>query len=78
MQISPWAGLFGPAGLPRDVVDRTARELKVVASNPDMKPALDRIAFEAQASIPEEGARILLQQLNLWSKTAHDVNLERD
>ena len=78
MTISPWAGLFGPAGLPRDVVERIAREMKVVASKPDVRAALDRIAFEVQASTPEEMAGILLQQLNLWKKTAQDVNLERD
>ena len=52
--------------------------MKVVASKPDVRAALDRIAFEVQASTPEEMAGILLQQLNLWKKTAQDVNLERD
>ncbi len=78
MTISPWAGLFGPAGMPKDVVDRLAREMKVVASRADVKAALDKIAFEVQSSTPEEMAAILLQQLNLWKKTAQDVNLERD
>ena len=78
MTISPWAGLFGPAGMPKDVVERIAREMKVVAAKPEVKAALDKIAFEVQASTPEDMAAILLQQLNLWKKTAADVNLERD
>ena len=78
MTISPWAGLFGPAGLSRPVVDRLAREMKLVASQPEVKAALDKIAFEVQASTPEEMASVLLQQLNLWKKTAQEVNLERD
>ena len=68
----------GPAGMPKGVVERVAREMKVVAAKPDVKAALDKIAFEVQASTPEEMGAVLLQQLNLWKKTAADVNLERD
>ena len=78
LTISPWAGLFGPAGLPREVVDRVAREMKAVAAKPEVKTALDRIAFEVQASTPEEMAAILKQQLDVWRKTALEVKLEQN
>jgi tripartite-type tricarboxylate transporter receptor subunit TctC len=78
LTISPWAGLFGPAGLPRDVVERVAREMRAVAAKPEVKAALDRIAFEVQASTPEEMAAILKEQLDVWKKVAVEVKLEQN
>ena len=78
LTISPWAGLFGPAGLPKEVVERIGREMKAVAAKPEVKAALDRIAFEVQASTPEELAAFLKDQLDVWKKTAQEVNLERN
>ncbi len=78
LTISPWAGLFGPAGLPRDVVDRVAREMRAVAAKPEVKTALDRIAFEVQASTPEEMAAFLREQLDVWKKVAVEVKLEQN
>ena len=78
LTISPWAGLFGPAGLPREVIERIGREMRVVAAKPEVKTALDRIAFEVQASTPEEMAAFLKDQLDVWKKTANEVNLERN
>ena len=78
LTISPWAGLFGPAGLPREVVERVGREMRVVAAKPDVKTALDRIAFEVQASSPEEMAAFLKAQLEVWKKVADEVKLERN
>ncbi len=78
LTISPWAGLFGPAGLPPDVVERIGREMRVVAANAEVKATLDRIAFEVQASTPQEMASFLKDQLEIWKKTANAVNLERN
>ena len=78
LTISPWGGLFGPAGLPREVVERLAREMRVVAAKPEVKAALDRIAFEVQASTPEEMAVFLKEQLDVWKRTADEVKLERN
>ena len=78
LTISPWAGLFGPAGLPREVVDRLAREMKVVAARKDVREALERIAFDLQSSTPEEMAAILKEQLEVWKKTVQEVGMERN
>ena len=78
MTIDPWAGLFGPAGMPKDVVDRIAREMKVVAARPDVREALDRIAFQLQASTPEELGAFMKSQLEVWRKGVQDLGIERN
>ena len=78
MTIDPWGGLFGPAGLPREVVERLGREMKVVAAKPEVREALERIAFQVQSSTPEEMAALLKTQLEVWRKGVQDVGMERN
>jgi tripartite-type tricarboxylate transporter receptor subunit TctC len=78
LTITPWAGLFGPAKLPKDVVDRLAAAMKTVAGLSDVREQLDRIAFELQASTPEEMAAILKDQLDVWQRTVQEVGMERN
>jgi tripartite-type tricarboxylate transporter receptor subunit TctC len=76
--ITPWGGLFGPAGLPKEVVERVAREMKAVSERRDVREALDRIAFELQASTPEDMAALLGDQLKVWHKAVQDLGIERN
>ena len=78
MTIVPWAGLFGPAGLPKDVVDRVGKAMKEVAERKDVREQLDRIAFELQSSSPKEMGDFNKSQLDIWKKTADAINLERN
>jgi tripartite-type tricarboxylate transporter receptor subunit TctC len=78
LTISPWAGLFGPAKLPQEVVDRVAAAMRTVASRNDVREALDRIAFQLQSSSPEEMGVILKDQLEAWRRTAQEVGIERN
>jgi len=78
MTIVPWAGLYGPAGLPKEVVDRVALAMKNVAARQDVRDALGKIAFEVQSSTPAEMAKFNKNQLEIWKITADSVNLERN
>jgi tripartite-type tricarboxylate transporter receptor subunit TctC len=78
LTITPWAGLFGPAKLPKEVVDRVAAAMKVVSGRQDVRETLDRIAFELQSSTPEEMATLLKEQLDVWKRTAQEVGIERN
>ncbi len=78
LTISPWAGLFGPAKLPPEVVERVAAAMKVVGGRADVREALDRIAFQLQSSTPEEMGVILKDQLDAWRRTAQEVGIEKN
>ena len=78
LTITPWAGLFGPPKLPREVVDRLAAAMKSVATRADVREQLDRIAFQVQSSTPEEMGVLLKDQLEVWRTTVLDVGLERN
>ena len=78
LTITPWAGLFGPANLPKEVVDRVAEAMKVISSRQDVRGSLDKIAFELQSSSPEEMATLLKDQLEVWRRTVQEVGIERN
>ncbi|NQW83190.1 MAG: tripartite tricarboxylate transporter substrate binding protein [Alcaligenaceae bacterium] len=78
MTIVPWAGLFGPAGLPKEVVDRIEKAMRNVANRKDVREQLEKIAFEMQSSTPAAMAKFNQEQLETWKITADSVNLERN
>jgi tripartite-type tricarboxylate transporter receptor subunit TctC len=78
LTISPWGGLFGPAGLPKDVIDRVASEMRAVGARHDVRDALDRIAFELQTSSPQEMSAILGDQLQIWRRSVQELGIERN
>ncbi len=70
--------LFGPANLPKEVVDRIAAAMKVISSRQDVRGSLDKIVFELQSSTPEEMATLLKDQLEVWWRTVQEVGIERN
>ncbi|MEI6721159.1 MAG: tripartite tricarboxylate transporter substrate binding protein [Betaproteobacteria bacterium] len=78
LSISSWGGLFGPAKMPKEVVDRVARATAVVLARRDVLEQLDRIAFEGRSSSPEELGILLKEQLGLWQKTLREVGIVPD
>jgi len=78
LTISPWGGLFGPAGLPKDVVERVATEMRAVGGRRDVGDALDRIAFELQSSTPQEMTALLGDQLQIWRRAVQELGIERN
>ncbi len=78
LAITPWAALFGPAKLPKEIVDRLAREVAALVVRPDVREQLDRYAFDARSSSPEELGIYLKEQVDVWIRTAREVGIVPD
>jgi tripartite-type tricarboxylate transporter receptor subunit TctC len=76
MSLTPWGGVFGPKGLPKEVVDRLARELAVVLKRPEVHEAFGKLAFEPKSSSPEELTAILKQQIDAWTTAAREAGIQ--
>jgi tripartite-type tricarboxylate transporter receptor subunit TctC len=76
LSITPWGGVFGPARMPKEVVDRLARELAVVLQRPEVREGLGKIAFGPKSSTPEELAAFLKVQIEVWRRTAEEVGIK--
>jgi tripartite-type tricarboxylate transporter receptor subunit TctC len=78
MSLTPWGGVFGPKGMPKEVVDRLARELAVVLKRPDVRENFGKLAFEPKPSTPEELTAILRQQIEAWTSIAREVGIKAE
>jgi len=76
--ITPWGGLFGPPRLPKEIVDRVARELAVVLAKPEVRDAFGKLAFEPRSSSPAELAAFVADQLEAYRRVAKQVGLSLD
>jgi tripartite-type tricarboxylate transporter receptor subunit TctC len=71
-----WAGLFAPAGTPRDVVVKLNTELRKIIDNPEIKAKIALLGFEAFSSSPEELATHVDVQLVKWTKMIKDAGIQ--
>ncbi len=76
--IGSWAALFGPAKMPKDVVDRLNREMNAALKRPEVREQLERQAFEYAGSTPEELATFLKDQLEVWSRTIRESGIKQE
>jgi tripartite-type tricarboxylate transporter receptor subunit TctC len=78
VSITPWGGLFGPAKMPKEIVDRLARDLAVVLAKPEVRDAFGRLAFEPRSSTPQELSTFVAEQLEAYRRVARAVGLSLD
>jgi len=68
LSVATWAALFGPAGMPREVVVRLNHELNAAIARPEIREQVDRQGFQLQSSTPEELGAYVKSQLAAWGK----------
>jgi tripartite-type tricarboxylate transporter receptor subunit TctC len=67
--LTSWNGIFGPAGLPRDVVDTISRNVQAVLAEKEVQDKLEAIGFEPKPSkSPEEFQKYIGDQLAHWTQ----------
>jgi tripartite-type tricarboxylate transporter receptor subunit TctC len=76
MTLRPWGGIFGPANMPKDVVERVGAALAKVLVRQDVIDGLGKIAFQAKSSSPEELTTFLKEQMDVWRSTARQVGIQ--
>lgn len=72
----PRSALFGPAGMPKEVVDRLNREVRVILQRQDIREQLDKLAFDSGGSTSEELAAYIREQIDAWRNMARKVGIE--
>ena len=65
--ISNWMGLVGPAGLPKEIVDRLNREFGAAMRRPEVLAALEKQAFMANPSSPQQFAAFIKEQMESYA-----------
>lgn len=76
-QAVTWFGLFGPAGLPHDIVLKLNAEAERIFNDPEFRARfLDPQMFEPMAGSPEDFAAYIKAEREKWSKVLRDADIK--
>jgi tripartite-type tricarboxylate transporter receptor subunit TctC len=74
--VSPWAGMFGPARLPKELSERLNRELNTLLKRQDVRESLLRQAFDPKGATTDEFAAYVREQYQIWGKAIRDAGIQ--
>ena len=74
--ITSWAALYGPAKMPRDIVERLNREYVAAASRPEVAMVLEKQAFIVTGSTPERLGAFTKEQLDEYRAMMKATGIE--
>jgi tripartite-type tricarboxylate transporter receptor subunit TctC len=77
-EMSVWYAVFGPAGMPRDLVLKLNTEINKALSVPDVRAHMDAIGVDLVISTPEQLATKLKQDTERYGKVIKDLNIKLD
>jgi tripartite-type tricarboxylate transporter receptor subunit TctC len=71
-----WNGYVAPAGTPREIVERIAREIAAGCKDAAFAARLDKIGVDPLCSTPAEFARAVREDLAMWKDAVQAAGLK--
>ena len=71
-----WSGFFAPAGTPKPVIERLARELREVILNTPVRDQLIGMAVNPAGNTPDEFRNLIAAEIKLWEAVVKEGNLK--
>ena len=76
--ITGWAGLFAPANMPSEIVNRLNADVRRILDDPEMRSRVAATGFDMQSSTPEELRDWVQSQLVLYGDLIKRAGLEAE
>lgn len=73
-----WTGLFGPPGLPRDIVLKLQREISAVLREPQNARQIAADGGQAVGNSPEEFGAFFKGDIDKWARVARNIHIEKE
>ncbi|HEX7892304.1 MAG TPA: tripartite tricarboxylate transporter substrate binding protein [Ramlibacter sp.] len=77
-EMGVWYAVFGPAGMPRELVQRLNAEINKALALPEMRARMDAIGVDLVISKPEQLARQLKSDTERYGKVIKDLSIKLD
>jgi tripartite-type tricarboxylate transporter receptor subunit TctC len=71
-----WFGVVAPAGTPKPVVDRLAREIAEIVKEPAFRERIVATGGEPMSNTPDAFARLIQNETRKWTKLLQDAGIE--
>ena len=76
---SIWLGLFGPANIPQDVLDKLRAELRRVLEAPEVKQKMNAAGgLDPYLTTPEEFSALIRRDYDKYAKVVKDIGIKLD
>ncbi|QJW84785.1 tripartite tricarboxylate transporter substrate binding protein [Ramlibacter terrae] len=76
LSITPWAGFFGPAGMPPDVTEKLSAGLRAALARPDVRDQLVGQGFSSYGMAPAEFGAFHRKQYDGFVTTVRENNVK--
>lgn len=76
LTITPWAGFFGPAGMPADVTEKLSQALRAALARPDVREQLVGQGFSSYGMAPAEFSSFFRRQYDGFVATVRENNVK--
>lgn len=77
-EMQSWQGVFAPAGTPRPVVDRLAREIAAIVAQPDVQERLRNLGVEPDGRQADAFATFQRAEIAKWGKVIQDAGIQAE
>ena len=77
-QIRTWAGIIGPAGLPKEIVARLSGEIARILRTPEVRDKLETQGLEVLISTPEQFTALMKSDTVRFSGVIKSANIKLD
>jgi tripartite-type tricarboxylate transporter receptor subunit TctC len=71
-----WSGFFVPAGTPKPVIDKLAKELREVIANTPVRDQLIGMGVNPSGNAPDEFRNLIAEEIKLWQAVVKEGNLK--
>lgn len=75
-EVTSWIGVVGPAGMPREVVERLAGEVGRSLGKPALRERFAGLGVEPAPSTPQEMEQFVRQQLESWRVKIQEAGIQ--
>jgi tripartite-type tricarboxylate transporter receptor subunit TctC len=63
-----WGGIMGPAGMPKEIVERLNAEIRAALANPELRERFKALDAEPTPSSPEEFRELSRRETEKWAQ----------
>ena len=74
--LAAWTGLFGPANLPKDIVEKLSAALLQVMAKPELRDKITAAGAEPTPSDSTTFAALVKRQLEVWGRKISDAGIK--
>jgi tripartite-type tricarboxylate transporter receptor subunit TctC len=74
--VEHWWGMLGPAGVPRDIVQRLQTEIAKAVDAPDVRERFNALGVEPRTSTPEQFRDLVENYVKRWARVVKENNVK--